>query len=178
MTSPYVGEIRLFAGSFAPLGWYFCDGKLLQISDYQILYTLLGTTYGGDGQTTFGLPDLRGRVPLHTGQLPGGGYYPLGVGGGVENVTLNSIQMGLHNHVLAGTGQPASGPNPTPGHTFADQVGGDDKGVFAYAPTGAPASLFGGTLGVAGSSRPHDNMQPFLVANFIIAWEGEFPTPP
>jgi microcystin-dependent protein len=172
MTSPYIGEIRLFAGSFAPDGWLFCDGKILDIGEYSTLYTLLGTSYGGDGQTSFGLPDLRGRTPVSTNMA-----YPQGMAAGVEDVTLSTLQMAAHNHPLLGTGQPATSAVPTPGMTLADQVGGTEQSVYAYAASGTTANLTGRTLGVAGGSEPHENMQPSLAVNYIIATQGEYPTP-
>lgn len=165
MAQPYVGEIRMFAGNFAPAGWMFCDGNLLPISNYETLFNLIGTTYGGDGQNTFALPDLRGRVPIHIGT-----GFPIAANGGVENVTLTISQIPQHGHAFYGSTDAANSPNP------ANNVVGrsPQEKVFINAnPTVAMASQF---LANAGSSQPHDNFQPYLCVDFIISLFGIYPS--
>jgi microcystin-dependent protein len=172
MGSPYVGEIRMFAGTFAPVGWAFCDGSLLSIAENEVLFVLIGTTYGGDGQTTFQLPDLRGRVPMHWGQGQGLSNRLLGEYGGTESVTLTAAQLPVHTHpVLAQTGI----------GTQASPAGG----VWAVSPVstaplysaGPPATAMNaGAIAPSGGSQPHDNMIPFQAVNFIISLYGIFPS--
>lgn len=174
---PYIGEIIMFAGNFAPRGWALCNGQLLSIAQNTALFSILGTTYGGNGQTTFALPNLMGRVPLHPGQGPGLTNRILGESSGEENVTLLNNQMPAHNHSLnVATG---SGTSGTPaGNVLAVGVGTNNHGEavpvqgYAAAPdAGASPSA----IGVAGGSQPHNNMPPYLGINFIIALEGIFP---
>jgi microcystin-dependent protein len=172
---PLLAEIRMFAGNFAPRGWAFCDGSILSISQNTALFSLLGTTYGGNGQTTFALPDLRGRLPMHPGQGPGLSPRNLGEQGGVESVTLISTQMPAHTHAVNASGQQGDGVVP-------------DGAVWAVSVdpnSGAPLNNYGATptttmspqaLGVAGGNQPHSNVQPFLCVNFIIALEGIYPS--
>ncbi len=168
MASPYIGEIRMFGGSFAPLGYAFCNGQLLAISQYDALYALLGTTYGGDGQTSFGLPDLRGRVPVHQGSGAGLSSRTIGERAGNESVTLISSQFPAHSHTVIATTNPATTVSPA-------------NAIFAASPAPAyvaPASqvaLSPTAIGSAGGSQPHDNMMPYACINFIIALEGFFP---
>ena len=167
MADPYIGEIRMFGGNFAPLGWALCDGQLLSISQYNALYALLGTTYGGDGQTTFALPDLRGRAPIHVGP-----NYVQGAQVGSETVTLTQGQMPSHGHAVRALKGAGAANNPT-GQTWAGSSTSDNKYINAISNPGAFAA---GALQNAGGNQPHDNMQPYLVINFIIALEGIFPT--
>lgn len=172
MAQPYIGEIRMFAGNFAPAGWLFCDGVLLPISEYDTLFNLIGTTYGGDGQSTFALPDLRGRIPIHMG-TGGGGSYVLAQMDGVETVTLTTQQIPSHGHAINATDAIADTRNPK-GARFArvrhDQV---------YAPlSGDGTAMHPQSIGVAGGGQPHNNMQPYLCVNFIISLYGIFPSPP
>ena len=165
MAQPYVGEVRMFAGNFAPAGWMFCEGQLLPISEYETLFNLIGTTYGGDGQSTFGLPDLRGRVPIHMGN-----GFTLAETGGVESVTLTVSQIPAHSHPsLANTSGNAANPAST---TWA--------GTTSLSPYAPAASINGqmnaGAIGSTGGSQPHDNMVPFLVVDFIISLFGIFPS--
>ena len=169
-----LGEIRMFAGNFAPRGWALCNGALLAISQNDALFALLGTTYGGDGQSTFALPDLRGRVPMHNGQGPGLSSYTEGETVGVESVTLLVAQMGAHNHNLrmqcngdAGSATLATPVNAYPGQT---------EGGTPYANKTNAAMGSGGGGGIAGGGQPHENVQPYLAVNFIIAVEGIFPS--
>jgi microcystin-dependent protein len=161
----------MFGGNFAPLDWHFCDGSLLPISEYEALYNLIGTTYGGDGQNTFALPDLRGRAPFHQG-TGGGGTYVMGQQGGVESVTLTTNQIPAHSHVpqaaSAGPGNPANSPQ---NNVWSGWTGGQ----FSNQPPSA--NMSGAAIGSAGGSRPHDNMVPFLTISFIIALFGVYPTP-
>ena len=169
MSEPFIGEIRLFAGNFAPVGWAICDGATIPISENDTLFTLIGTTYGGDGQTTFALPNLQSRLPMHMGTGPGLSPRTIGEMGGVETVTLTIQQIPTHNHApLAVSG---NGNQATP-----------QNGVWAGATasrysTGAPSLAMNPSLvGAAGGSQPHTNMQPYLVLNFIIALVGIFPS--
>lgn len=171
MAEPFIGEIRMFGGNFAPLGWAFCNGQLLAIAQYDALYALIGTTYGGDGQTTFALPDLRGRIPIHMGT--GGGLSPrtLGESSGTETVTLTSDQLPAHDHQFVGTTSAASAASP------ASALVATPTSVDLYRPATIPASnMAPGAIGMAGGSQPHDNIQPFQCISFIIALEGIFPT--
>lgn len=164
MSQPYVGEIRMFAGNFAPTGWALCDGTLLAISQNSVLFNLIGTTYGGDGQSTFALPDLRSRVPLHQGAS-----FVLGQNGGAESVTLTVSQIPAHVHV------PAANPSAGTTHTAAGNLWANWTGSqFSDQPPNAPMDP--GALSPAGGSQPHDNMSPFLTINFIISLFGVFPS--
>jgi microcystin-dependent protein len=165
MSEPYVGEVRMFAGNFAPVGWAFCDGQLLPISENEVLFNLIGTTYGGDGQSTFALPDLRGRIPIHAGTATTGVTYALAEQGGSESVTVTVPQMPAHGHALGST---ASATQGTPS---GNVLGKTTTPIYGTNATTRP---LGGTL-PAGGSQPHDNMMPFLAVNFIIALEGVFP---
>jgi microcystin-dependent protein len=167
MAQPYVGEIRMFGGNFAIAGWAFCDGSLLPISENETLFNLIGTTYGGDGQNTFGLPDLRGRLPIHQG-----GGFTLAETGGVETVTLTVAQIPSHGHPAGcNTG---SGNSATP----ANAVPADNTTALAYVPTIPPqANMNTGAIGNAGGNQPHENLQPYLCVSFIISLFGIFPSP-
>jgi microcystin-dependent protein len=175
MGQPYVGEIRMFAGNFAPVGWMLCQGQLLPISENETLFQLIGTTYGGDGQSTFALPNLASRVPLHMGQGSGLSSYQIGQSGGVETVTLTQQQIPNHTHVMQGTN---SGQQQAPAaNTIPASVTSTKANVHLYGPAGsAPVTLNAQTISAAGGNQPHDNMKPFLVINFIIALFGVFPT--
>jgi len=171
MPSPYVGEIRIFAGNFPPSGWMFCDGATLPISEYETLFNLIGTTYGGDGQTTFNLPDLRGRVPIHQGQSTVGSSYTIGEMGGVEAVTLTTQQIPQHNHVLNAT--QTSGTQLNPGGNIL----ANSQGPQPYIQESPDGQLNAGAIQPIGGSQPHDNMQPYLGLNYIISLFGVFPSP-
>ncbi len=170
MTEPFVGEIRMFAGNFAPRSYAFCSGQLLSIAQNTALFSLLGTTYGGNGQTTFALPDLRGRIPIHRGQGPGLSNRDLGSTGGTESVTLSVNQIPAHSHPA----RSATGGNSiTPvGNYWSTDPGGNSAGFHAAHD----GSTMGSVIGPAGGSQPHDNLQPFLCISFIIALEGIFPS--
>lgn len=169
MSEPYVGEIRMFGGNFAPVGWEFCNGQVLPISENDVLFTLLGTTYGGDGQTTFGLPDLRGRIPVHIGQNPATGTnYALGNVGGVESVTLTTQQLPAHSHQATALSTAANLLTPK------DALWAGGLTIYS---TGAPtAPMAGDAISSVGGSQPHDNLMPFLCVNFIIALVGIYPS--
>ena len=171
MGQPYVGEIRMFGGNFAPVGWMFCQGQTLPISENDVLFNLIGTTYGGDGQETFRLPDLQGRIPIHQGTASSGTTYQLGENGGVESVTLSTQQIPTHSHPLTATGgQPGNQVSP------AGNVPAMSLNVVPYineAPTGSFAAS---AVGPSGGSQPHENMQPFLCVNFIISLFGVYPS--
>lgn len=162
MSQPFIGEIRMFGGNFAPVNWAFCDGQLLPISQYDTLFALIGTTYGGDGQTTFALPDLRGRVPVHTNPS-----YPQGQIGGSEAVTLTAQQIPSHSHTVGAKNQATT--NAVGGGVYA---GG---GISTYRSTGG-ATMNAAVVQPNSGGQPHDNMMPFQVVSFIIALYGIFPT--
>lgn len=168
MAQPYVGEIRMFAGNFAPAGWMFCEGQLLPISENETLFQLIGTTYGGDGQSTFALPDLRGRLPLHQGN-----GFILAETGGTEEVTLTANQIPAHAHALLGTGNIATTNSPT-NNTFAGSTGAT---IFPYGTDQPLTTLHPTTIGTVGGSQPHTNFQPYLCVSFIISLFGIFPSP-
>lgn len=167
MAQPYVGEIRMFAGNFAPAGWMFCEGQLLPISEYETLFNLIGTTYGGDGQSTFALPDLRGRIPLHIGN-----GFTLAETGGVETVTLTTAQTPVHSHPLLGT--VTKGAQNQPAQQALAQS--PTQNAFPYGTDVPPATLNAGTISSVGGSQPHDNFQPYLCVDFIISLFGIFPS--
>lgn len=175
MSEPFVGEIRMFAGNFAPRGWAFCDGQLLAVSQNDALFSLLGTIYGGDGRTTFGLPDMRGRIPIHAGSGPGLSPRRLGAKAGAENVTLTVNQLPSHTHALQGTNDFAQESVPTGrvyGRTTAvDLYSTEDDGLanMNTSPTQ-------GVISAVGGSRSHSNLQAFLCIHFIIALVGIYPS--
>jgi microcystin-dependent protein len=173
MGQPFVGEIRIFGGNFNPNGWMFCDGALLPISEYETLFNLIGTTYGGDGQSTFGLPDLRGRVPIHMG-TGAGITYQIAESGGSESVTLSTQQIASHNHpLLATNANPVASPlNATLGVVNSSQAGANVYNTAAPDTTLNPAEIQ-----PAGGNQPHDNRQPYQCVNFIISLFGIFPSP-
>jgi len=170
MANNYVGEIRPVGFNFAPVGWALCQGQLLAISEYDTLFTLIGTTYGGDGQTTFGLPNLQSRVPLHNGVLQGGGNYPLGSTGGVETVTLLTSQLPVHTHTIAAQATIASGGKNSPAGNYFSASGLDQFGAVTAGAFSANILL------PQGGSQPHENLQPYLCVNYIIALYGIFPS--
>ena len=167
----YVGEIRMFAGNFAPAGWLFCEGQLLPISENETLFQLIGTTYGGDGESTFQLPDLRGRIPMHQGTGPDGVNYQLAEAAGVEEVTLTVQQIPVHTHTLNGSKSPGSQASPVGFMPAASNIVSLYK---AAAPTGAMNAQ---ALLPSGGSQPHTNFQPYLCVDFIISLFGLFPSP-
>jgi microcystin-dependent protein len=169
MAQPYVGEIRMFGGNFPPSGWMFCDGAPLPISENDVLFQLIGTTYGGDGEETFNLPDLRGRIPMHMGTGPDGTTYQIGEMAGVEQVTLSTQQIPVHSHVPLASNTPGAGINPinnSPALTVAD----------VYVDTLDPITFSPQAVQPQGGNQPHENMQPYLGINFIISLFGVFPS--
>jgi microcystin-dependent protein len=165
MSQPYVGEIRMFGGNFAPVGWMFCEGQILPISGNETLFNLIGTTYGGDGQQTFAVPDLRGRVPVHQGA-----GHAMGELGGVEQVTLTAQQLPIHTHPqLANSGLATQ--NSPAGNVLAQSVTTD-----VYVPGNSLVPLSAAAVTPVGGSQPHSNMQPYAVVSFIISLFGIFPT--
>lgn len=170
MSDPFLGEIRMFGGNFAPLGWAFCDGQLLPISDNDALFTLIGTTYGGDGQETFGLPDLRGRSPLHQG-TNAGTTFVLGENGGVEEVTLTAQQIPNHTHAFLAAN--VQGDQINPGGNLPAQ----SFNVTPYLNGAPDGNMLNTAISPTGGSQPHENRQPYLGINFVIALEGLFPPP-
>jgi microcystin-dependent protein len=169
MASPFVGEIRMFAGTFAPAGWAFCNGQLMAISQNDTLFQLLGTTYGGDGVNTFALPNLQSRVPIHQGQSPGTSNYIIGQTAGVETVTLTVNQLPAHTHTTQASSAGSGSSDPT-GNFWASS-----PATKQYSP-GTNAPMASGAMGITGGNQPHDNMVPFLVVNFIISLFGIFPS--
>lgn len=169
MSEPLLGEIRAFGFNFAPRGWAFCDGQLLAINQNQALFALLGTTYGGDGRTTFALPDLRSRVVVGEGSGPGLSTYPLGSEGGAESVTLTTEQLAAHGHAVGASN--ARGRARRPGGRFLSRV---TRGR-AYGPE-ADVELNAATVAPAGGDQPHLNVQPYVTLNYCIAVQGLFPS--
>ena len=166
MAQPYVGEIRMFAGNFAPAGWMFCEGQLMAISENETLFQLIGTTYGGDGQSTFGLPDLRGRLPLHQGN-----GVILAETGGAEEITLTAQQIPAHSHpfvVADAAGDQVTPAGNHPAHSF---------NVTPYINDATTGNFNGAAITQAGGSQPHTNFQPYLCVDFIISLFGIFPSP-
>jgi microcystin-dependent protein len=172
MSEPFLGQVIAVGFNFAPVGWAFCDGSLVAISEYTALFQLLGTTYGGDGVNTFGLPDLRGRAALGMGQGPGLQPYVQGQIGGVESVTLAAGQFANHTHALQAA---ATAPTPTPGSSVV--LGTPEAATPIYAASGTGATLASSTVSIAaGGGQPHENRQPSLTINYIIALFGIFPS--
>lgn len=178
MADQFIGEIRIFAGNFAPKGWAFCNGDLIPISQNTALFSLLGTTYGGDGKTNFALPDLRGRAPMHQGTGPGLTQRILGDADGVASVTLLPTQMPAHTHQAGCVTTQSNEANPSNAVWAANNAGGKGGGAATgYQPT-ANTAMNPAAIAPSGGSQPHNNMQPYLGINFIIALQGEFPMRP
>lgn len=166
MAQPYVGEIRMFGGNFPPAGWMFCEGQTLPISENETLFNLIGTTYGGDGQSTFNLPDLRGRIPIHQGN-----GFTLAQTGGVEQVTLNSNQMPVHSHGFLGAQVNGSQASPSGALLASSTV------LLDYAPETPNAQMAATAVSQVGGNQPHTNFQPYLCVDFIISLFGIYPSP-
>jgi microcystin-dependent protein len=171
MAQPYVGEIRMFAGNFPPNGWMFCDGQLLPISENETLFQLIGTTYGGDGQETFALPNLQSRMPMHFGTGPDGITYQLAEMAGVESVTLTTQQIPVHSHPMLASTNTASASVAT------NSLIGKSTSVDAFINAQPGTALSNQAVTPVGGSQPHENMQPFLCINHIISLFGIFPSP-
>ncbi len=170
MSEPFVGEIRMFAGNFAPRGWAYCDGQLLAVSQNDALFSLLGTIYGGDGRTTFGLPDLRGRIPIHAGTGPGLSPRRLGAKSGAENETLTTNQLASHTHDWNASTAAATGSAP------AGKVLADPTPVRMFRAVDQNADLASGKIINTGGGQPHTNLMPTLCIHFIIALVGIYPS--
>ncbi len=168
MAQPYIGEIRMFAGNFAPAGWMFCAGQLIPISENEALFQLIGTTYGGDGESTFGLPDLRGRLPLHQGN-----GFILAETGGAEEITLTTSQIPVHTHTMLGSAELANSAAAA-NSVLASSTGAT---VFPYGTDAPLTTLHPASIGPVGGSQPHTNFQPYLCVDFIISLFGIFPSP-
>src|SRR5687768_12323938 len=168
MAQPYVGEIRMFAGNFAPAGWMFCEGQLLPISENETLFQLIGTTYGGDGESTFALPDLRGRIPIHQGN-----GFILAETGGAEEITLTVNQIPVHNHAALCSNNTATGTSPTNNVLAAPP----DVNTLPYGADAPVGALNLASISPVGGSQPHTNFQPYLCVDFIISLFGIFPSP-
>lgn len=169
MSDPFLAEIRIFPFNFSPTGWAVCNGQLLPISQNTALFSLLGTTYGGDGKSTFALPNLQGSVPMHPGQGPGLSPYALGESGGSDTVSLLQSETPAHSHPISASGQDATVNGPA-GQQVANGIG-----VGMYAAPGALVGLNQQVVTPAGGSQPHNNMQPYLTVNFCIALQGIYP---
>ena len=169
MPEPYVGEIRMFAGNFAPNGWMFCEGQPLAIAENEVLFQLIGTTYGGDGEETFNLPNLASRVPVHMGTGPDGTTYQIGEMAGTEQETLTVQQIPSHTHPWLGSTANAASPDPNGAVPAVAQ--GD-----VYTTSFSATNMSPNAIGPAGGSQPHENTQPFLCINFIISLFGRFPS--
>lgn len=172
MSEPFVGEIRMFAGNFAPRGWAFCDGQLLAVSQNDALFSLLGTIYGGDGRTTFGLPEMRGRIPIHAGSGPGLSQRRLGAKLGTEKETLIVNQLPSHNHTVGGNN--AQGGSSTPAGYFARDAAGSN--LYLGSLTGTTTAMRSNMTTNVGGSRSHTNLMPYLCIHFIIALFGIYPS--
>ncbi len=170
MSEPFVGEIRMFAGNFAPRGWALCDGQLLAVSQNDALFSLLGTIYGGDGRTTFGLPDMRGRIPIHAGSGPGLTPRNLGVKAGSENVTLTLNEIPAHTHDYNGSSQTGDQ------NTAANNVVAGRTGDPTYVEDAASVNMASSAVGNSGGSDSHTNLMPCICINFIIALIGIYPS--
>jgi microcystin-dependent protein len=163
MGQPFVGEIRMFGGSFPPYGWAFCNGDLLSISEYETLFNLIGTTYGGDGVSTFALPDLRGRIPMHVSST-----HPLAESGGVETVTLTTNQIPSHSHTPVASANTGTSAHPKDGWAAS-------AGALSYSDDTPSSAMSPNAMASSGGSQPHDNMQPTLAVSFIISLFGVYP---
>ena len=166
MAQPYIGEVRMFAGNFAPAGWQFCDGSLLPISEYETLFQLIGTTYGGDGESTFAVPDLRGRLPAHMGS-----GLIIGEPGGAEEVTLTAPQLPAHSHPFLASTDAGSQGNPGGNVTAQNTL------VQLYSEDVPSVNMGASAISIVGGSQPHNNFQPYLCVDFIISLFGIFPSP-
>lgn len=175
MAEAFIGEIRLVGFNFAPQGWALCDGQLLSISQNTALFSLLGTTYGGDGRTTFALPDLRGRVPVNQGQGPGLSPYNIGQSSGAETVTLITSQIPAHSHAVSANS--TAGAVDSPIGNFTSAIADPNTGaLFNAFSASANGTMNPGVVGITGGSQPHTNLQPLLCVNFIICLQGIYPS--
>ena len=176
---PFIGEIKMFGGNFAPSGWALCNGQLLPISQNQALFSILGTTFGGNGSSTFGLPNLQGQVPAHWGSAPGGTIYVIGETGGSENVTLLPTQIPAHNHLMGVSnvaGDISSPVSAIPAMVNTGSAKTPVTNALGYTNTAPNGTMPAATVSMTGGNQPHSNMQPFLCVTFIIALVGVFPS--
>jgi len=171
MAQPYVGEIRMFGGNFAPNGWMFCEGQTLPISENEVLFQLIGTTYGGDGESTFNLPNLASRVPIHMGTGSEGITYQIGEAAGVESVTLTTQQIPSHTHAMSASTNVSQDTSPQ------NKVLGQSGSALMYIQDTPDTAMNSSSIMPMGGSQPHENMQPFLCINFIISLFGVYPSP-
>jgi microcystin-dependent protein len=170
MSNPFIGEIRMFGGNFAPAGWAFCNGQTLPIAENEPLFVLLGTTYGGDGQNTFQLPDLQSRLPIHFGTSFQGNSFTLAQNGGAEDITLTVAQLPAHTHPMLCSNTTGSDPNPT------NNLPAESSAISLYSNQTPSTPMAAGMIQNVGGSQPHTNLQPFLCVNFIISLFGIFPS--
>lgn len=180
MSQPYVGQIIMFGGNFAPAGWMICNGQTLPISENETLFNLIGTTYGGDGQSTFQLPALGGRIPIHMGQGGGLSNYVIGQSGGVESVTLTQQQIPQHNHLAVTNNSQGSAATPTNATILSSQSignGSNTPNAFAAYAAATAVTMPNSTLQNTGGSQPHENIQPILTVTYVISLFGVYPTP-
>lgn len=182
MSQPYVGQILMFGGNFAPAGWMMCAGQTLPISENDVLFNLIGTTYGGDGEETFMLPNLQSRVPIHMGQGSGLSNYQIGQTGGTENVTLTTQQIPSHNHMVQVVNNPASSQFTPSGSTIlcdesSSAGAGNNPFTWAANDAGTQVQLKAGQVANTGGSQPHENLQPYLAVNYVISLFGVYPSP-
>ena len=178
MSEPFLGEIRMVGFYFNPRGWALCNGQLLSIAQNSALFSLLGTNYGGDGQNTFGLPDLRGRTPINYGQGPGLSPYDIGSAGGSESVTLTTNQMPIHNHFVNAVSGVSTTDNPNGVLAAIPGLSTDGTAVNAYSNAASNTTMSPSAIQNAGGGQSHPNIQPYLAVNFVIALEGIFPPRP
>ena len=179
MSSPFIGQIIMFAGNFAPAGWALCQGQLLSVAENEVLFNLIGVTYGGDGETTFALPDLRGRLPISSGKGQGLSNYALGNAVGLEQVQLTQSQLPAHQHPVVAVNQPGTANVPSGNVLLAPlggQAGSGDFQVSAYAPPSNQTDLNANSIAAAGGSQPHSNIQPYQAVNYCIALDGLYPS--
>ena len=172
MSQPYVGECKMVGFNFPPVSWMMCAGQILPISQYELLFALIGTTFGGDGQSTFQLPDLRGRVPIHQGTVPGGPVFTLGQPGGTEQVTLNQQQLPAHTHALM-----ASNTNGTSNQVQGAALAVTTTRVYRATSPNPTSAMNSNAITTVGGSLPHENRQPYLAINWVISLFGIFPSP-
>jgi microcystin-dependent protein len=179
MSQPFVGQVIMFGGNFAPAGWMTCSGQLVPISEYETLFNLIGTTYGGDGQTTFGIPDLQGRVPIHNGQGSGLGSYVIGQKAGSETVTVTTPQLPSHNHLIGIPSAPANQSVPSSSTILATESSNapGTGNAYTYAAAGGPqTAMVASSIGSGGGSQPHNNIQPVMAVTYCISLFGIFPS--
>jgi microcystin-dependent protein len=174
MSEPFLAEVRIFGFNFAPRGWAFCNGQILPINQNQSLYSLLGTTYGGDGRTSFALPDLRGRTPIHVGASPGGSNHTLGSKGGQENQALTVAELPTHTHGMIGTSATANAPGP--GNNLLAQTSTGVAEIYSSGPSALNQQANSGAIGNQGGGQGHENMQPYITLTYCIALQGLFPS--